>query len=345
MCNIAGYVGTEPAAPILIEMMRRQEGLNAGYYTGIATLHEGKIYYAKLTGDMEHLLEKTDAAHFPGNIGIIHSRTKSGGGDEWAHPFVGKNAAGEVMTAYVANGSAGCFSGRTPEYNALAEQLIAAGYPMNARLRLEEDRYQKLSDGTSVHMSDIMCQLILRNMDQGMAGAAAMESAFCEMPGEIVGLMLSLKETDRISWARINAPMQVGFSSHGAYLASAALGFLEDAGEPVILPACFSGSVYRNRVEINPFAEAPVKVAVLDACVRAEAYRVICEELKAGPKTFPELAKMIKPLFGEAESYPNYLAGYEVIYSLQKQGVLQISQKRVPGVFEGLKAPLFELSL
>ena len=41
MCNIAGYVGNKPAAPILLEMLRNQEGLAGGYYTGIATRHEG----------------------------------------------------------------------------------------------------------------------------------------------------------------------------------------------------------------------------------------------------------------------------------------------------------------
>ena len=45
MCNIAGYVGNQPAAPILLEMLRKQEGLAGGYYTGIATIHEGKMYY------------------------------------------------------------------------------------------------------------------------------------------------------------------------------------------------------------------------------------------------------------------------------------------------------------
>ena len=27
MCNIAGYVGTKQAAPILLEMMKKEEGL------------------------------------------------------------------------------------------------------------------------------------------------------------------------------------------------------------------------------------------------------------------------------------------------------------------------------
>ena len=48
MCNMAGYVGERKAAPILIDMLRAQEALNGGYYTGIATIYEGKIYYRKL---------------------------------------------------------------------------------------------------------------------------------------------------------------------------------------------------------------------------------------------------------------------------------------------------------
>ena len=65
MCNIAGYVGKKAAAPILIEMLRRQEGIDAGYYTGIATVHEGKIHYRKLCGDLNSLLKNTDAASLP----------------------------------------------------------------------------------------------------------------------------------------------------------------------------------------------------------------------------------------------------------------------------------------
>lgn len=74
MC-ILGYNGTKPAAPLLIEMLRRTEGMDAGCYTGIATLHEGKIHYRKLAGNLDRLLAETDAIELPGSIGIIHSRT------------------------------------------------------------------------------------------------------------------------------------------------------------------------------------------------------------------------------------------------------------------------------
>ena len=47
MCNIAGYIGNRQAAPILLEMLRRQQPYDGDMSTGIATLHEGKLYYKK----------------------------------------------------------------------------------------------------------------------------------------------------------------------------------------------------------------------------------------------------------------------------------------------------------
>ena len=108
MCNIAGYVGERRAAPILLEMLKREEGFEGGYSTGIATLHEGKIYYAKLVGDVDRLTSLTEAASLPGNIGIIHSRSGGREGAEWAHPFIAKKN-GEIVTAYIANGAQGFF--------------------------------------------------------------------------------------------------------------------------------------------------------------------------------------------------------------------------------------------
>ena len=235
MCNIAGYVGTRDAAPILIEMIKREEGFAGGYYSGIATIHEGRIYYAKLTGDFERLLDLTEAASLPGKIGIIHTRSKSGGGDEWSHPFLSQEGGtGDVDCAYVANGSAGVFGSMIGRSIQKAEQLIAEGYVMRSRDRFETD-YPTLSDGTCVHMSDLMCASIQKNIDGGMTPPSAMEEAFCELPGEIVGLLLHRATPEEIHWSRINMPMFLGFASHGAYLATSALAFPDDAGEEILL--------------------------------------------------------------------------------------------------------------
>lgn len=344
MCNIAGYVGTERAAPILIEMLRRQEGLNAGYYTGIATIHAGKIHYAKLTGDLDRLIAETNAAELPGTIGIIHGRTESGGGDAWSHPFLSFGADGAPSIAYVANGSAGIFAPRNEEFCRLAETLIAQGYAMSSQV-YDAQGYQTLSDGSSVHMSDVMCQLIRKNLDTGKTTEAAMTDAFCAMPSEIVGLLLSLAEPDCITWSRINMPMMIGFAPHGAYLASASLAFPDDAGEPQLLPACASGQVWRDRCSVVPYPAPPARVAPLNARIRSTAYEAVCDELGSGTKTFIDLIRRITPLFDEGDCFPRAALTYEVLYALKQQGRLKIDVRRVPGVVEGLEAPLFDLAL
>lgn len=344
MCNIAGYVGTRPAAPILIEMIRRQEGLAGGYYTGLATIHEGRIHYAKLTGDVDRLLAETNAASLPGTIGIIHSRSKAGGGDEWAHPFVDA-ASGEPTIAYVANGSLGCFAHRQAEYNAMSAALIDAGYPMLSRVRIDHGKYPRLPDGTTVHMSDAMCQLIARNIDRGHLPAEAMEAAYCEMPSELVGLLLSLAEPDCIAFTRINMPMNLAFAPHGAYLGSAALAFPDDCTEPQALPPCSTGRIWRARAEIAPYRQPPTQVAALDARVRGEAYAAVTAALAEAPKTASELGKLVRPLFGAGDCAPTALLVYDILDALRRQGRLVCETRRVPGAFAWLDAPKFDLGL
>lgn len=87
MCNIAGYVGTKKAAPILVEMLRKQEGWDAGYYTGIATIHEGEFFMEKGVGSLAMLLERKDVTKLPGNIGFIHGRSRAAEGDAYAHLY------------------------------------------------------------------------------------------------------------------------------------------------------------------------------------------------------------------------------------------------------------------
>lgn len=344
MCNIAGYVGEKAAAPILIEMLRRQEGLAAGYYSGIATIHEGKIYYAKLTGDVQRLQDLTEAARLPGTIGIIHGRSKSGGGDKWAHPFVHETDNG-VREAYVANGAAGCFAGGRQAANLLTQELLQQGYTMHSHEPVQIEGYPALSDGTGVHMSDSMCQLISRNIDRGMTPDTAIGEAYLQMPGEIVGLLLSLADPEGIAWSRINMPMMLGFCDHGAYLASSAMGIPTDSREPIALPPCASGMVYRDSFTVKPYPTLPARVAPVTARVRQQAYTKICEALSAAPQGVGELQDVICPLFAAADCVPMTLVVYDVLCSLEQEGRLKTECRRLPGAFEGLEAPKFFFSI
>ncbi len=342
MCNIAGYVGDRPAAPILIEMIRRQQGLNGGYYTGIATIHQGRLHYAKLAGDLDHLLENSEAMNLPGNIGIIHSRTRSGGGDGWAHPFIGKSL-GRPAIAYVANGSGGYFNALKPKFNALADDLFAEGYEMSVEDR-KYTNYNQLADGSPIHMSDLLCQDITRHIDEGISPVEAMGMGFCELPAEIVGLMLATATPDAITWSRLNMPMNLGFCPHGAYLASAAMAFPEDAGEPIELPACCSGTVTKDGYTALRFKNPPADVPPIDAKMRQEAYTFLCENLQE-PIGFSDLRRKVQTRFFKDQICPPAdLLIYSVLYSLQKEGRLQEQIERVP-FRDGLTAPKTYLSI
>ncbi|MBQ9777309.1 MAG: hypothetical protein IJW22_00140 [Clostridia bacterium] len=345
MCNIAGYVGERDAAPILIKMIKQQEGFNGGYYTGIATLHEGKLYYEKLTGDTDYLTSHTRAASLPGKIGIIHSRTRSGGGDEWAHPFVGMHGDAPFC-AYVANGGVGCYKGCAQEYNEMAQALLDEGYPLASQIQIDPPAYTQLRDGSSVHMSDVMCQMILRQMEKEPDPATAMANAFCEMPSEIVGLLLSLDAPDRIIYSRFNMPMSVAFAAHGAYLASSPLAFPADAREHALLMANSSGYVFRDRFTTLPMQAPPMPVAAITADLRARAYHAAIKTLKEKEMTYAEVSRLvISPLFEEEAPRPVAALTYDTLLALKKRGLLKERLEMREGVFPHLTAPKVMLSI
>ena len=330
MCNIAGYTGDMRAAPILIEMLKKQEGFAGGYYSGIATVHEGRIYHAKVVGDIETLLEKTNAYDLPGNTGIIHSRSNSGGGVCMAHPFIGCRG-GEETEAYVANGSPGDFGISDDQYNKLIRELMDANMAFSSG-----------AEG-AVHMSDVMCQLITKNISDGMNAEKAMEKAFCKMPNCIAGLLLSLTEPDKIFWARINRPMMLSFTKNGAYLATTAMAFGDDLGDVISLPSNSSGYVKKDGFHKVPFEKCPVEVKKITESIFEEAVKEVKKALSEGDMTFSKIEKTLKPLFGGGCT-PESLLGYEVLRYLKEKGEAEFIYDKVEGAAEGISAPRFKIT-
>ncbi len=89
MCGIVAYVGTEPAAPLLIEGLRRLE--YRGYDSaGLSTLHRGKIDTRKKLGRIDVLASLIRHQPIDGDIGISHTRWATHGipSDENSHPHL-----------------------------------------------------------------------------------------------------------------------------------------------------------------------------------------------------------------------------------------------------------------
>ena len=113
MCNIAGYSGKRNAAPILIEMLRRQQSFDGGLSVGVATIHEGKLHYRKVVGDVDTLLRETDAINLPGTIGIAHTRPAADA--KLPHPYISMDGRMALVT-----------NGNTPKnhYSYLTDNIL-----------------------------------------------------------------------------------------------------------------------------------------------------------------------------------------------------------------------------
>ena len=340
MCNIAGYIGTKEASPILFDMIKRQEGYAGGYYAGIAVLDNGKISCRKLTGKVEMLERDTDALALSGKLGIIHSRSNAGGPDAWAHPFVATRN-GEAVTAYAAVGSNGFFSSRRQEFDDIANELFSEGFEMSSGIHgIESEIYPTMPDGAKVHMSDVMCQLVFKYILEGNTGEAAMAKAFCRMPGEIIGLNVNKNEPDRITWAKISEALFVSFSEHGAYVSSSPEGFPEDAGDVHILPPNSSGCIFKDHYTVVPFEKAPCTVRGMDASIVKHCYDEILNILEAEQSLYPVWDKLKLTLSG-ADCYQISSLLYVVIEALKKEGKIALRTVEAEGAKEGVTAYQF----
>ena len=97
MCGIVGYTGTQQAAPILLEGLKKLE--YRGYDSaGIAILSGDAITVSKISGKVDKLVEKTEGGrNCPGTSGIGHTRWATHGepNETNAHPHVSANKTAE----------------------------------------------------------------------------------------------------------------------------------------------------------------------------------------------------------------------------------------------------------
>ena len=93
MCGIVGYVGTQQAAPILLEGLSRLE--YRGYDSaGVCVEQNGVLKVEKAKGRLQNLIAKTEnGALLPGTLGIGHTRWATHGepNDTNSHPHVSQN--------------------------------------------------------------------------------------------------------------------------------------------------------------------------------------------------------------------------------------------------------------
>ena len=123
MCGIVGFTGTEQAAPVLLEGLKKLE--YRGYDSaGLAVINGGEIDAVRASGRLENLCALTEnGAKVRGVCGVGHTRWATHGAptEQNAHPHVSNDGRFAVV-----------HNGIIENYAALREELIKKGYSFSS---------------------------------------------------------------------------------------------------------------------------------------------------------------------------------------------------------------------
>ena len=194
MCGIVGYVGTQQAAPLLLEGLRRLE--YRGYdSSGVAVCGPDGLAVQKAKGRLQALADLTrEGAALPGTTGIGHTRWATHGepNDVNAHPQVSESG----LFAVVHNGI-------IENYAILKKNLIEKGYTF----RSETD-------------TEVVAQLLDWYYRQCGDVFEAVTSMLSAVEGAYALGILCAAAPDRLIAARKDAPLLLGYGEGENFIAS-----------------------------------------------------------------------------------------------------------------------------
>ncbi len=339
MCNISSYIGNKNASPILIEMMKNQEGFAGGYYTGISTIYNGKIYCAKVLGGVNELLKNTNAINFPGNIGFIHSRSKSGGDESFAQPFLSNDENLSVCL----NGKQGEFK-KVDNYDNFSRLALSIGAKYQTMRPYKVGSYPLLDNGCSMHTSEAVCHLT-SYFNKNFKTSEALKEALEIYPAEFIALALNAKEDNFISFANYNMPMSVYKTKDEVFLSSFSI-CMPSNREFIIketLPPSSYGEIYIDKTNVNYF-KSPLPIEPITNELKLKAEEFILNLIKNTPLRVWDIAKKTETLFKNGVNQ-SFKLSYEVLNKLYSDNKVEIIKRIVDGADEakpfGIKAKEF----
>ncbi len=194
MCGIIGILGRQPAAPLLIEGLKRLA--YRGYDSaGVATLVNGHIDRRRAEGKLVNLEALLASSPLSGTVGIGHTRWATHGrpSEANAHP----HATDRVALVH---------NGIIENFQALRDELAADG----ARFETETD-------------SEVVAHLLTRELERQRTPEQAMELAMERLKGAFSLAVIFAGRADIMIGARRGAPLAVGFGEGEMYLGSDAL--------------------------------------------------------------------------------------------------------------------------
>jgi glucosamine--fructose-6-phosphate aminotransferase (isomerizing) len=191
MCGIIGYIGKDPAVPILIEGLKKLE--YRGYdSSGVAVLQNGKFEVRRAVGKLQNLEALLRGETLTGRIGVGHVRWATHGrpSEENAHP----HRAGSVVVVH---------NGIIENYTALKKELSAQGRTFQSETDTE----------VIAHLIDSIAQ-------KGGALDQAVREAAARLQGAYAIAVIDERNPDVVVGARKGSPLVVGLGQGEFFIAS-----------------------------------------------------------------------------------------------------------------------------
>jgi glucosamine--fructose-6-phosphate aminotransferase (isomerizing) len=192
MCGIVGYIGERPAAPLLLDALKRLE--YRGYDSaGIATISNG-LHVKKDKGKIDEIHGKLNLADMPGTAGIGHTRWATHGVPSQANAHPHLDEARRVAVVH---------NGIIENYVELRKFLIKKGY----KFRSETD-------------TEVVPNLIDYFIKKGKKFEEAVRMATKRLKGSYALAIAFTEEPDKIIAVRKESPLILGLGKDETFLAS-----------------------------------------------------------------------------------------------------------------------------
>jgi glucosamine--fructose-6-phosphate aminotransferase (isomerizing) len=191
MCGIVGIIGNRPAAPLLLDALKRLE--YRGYDSaGIATLVEGEIHRCRAPGKLVNLADRLAREPLGGTTGIGHTRWATHGApvEANAHP----HATGSVAVVH---------NGIIENFAAIRAELLESGH----RFASETD-------------TEVVAVLVTDLLARGHSPREAVAAALKRLHGAFAVALLFRHHPELLICARRGAPVAIGFGEGEMFVGS-----------------------------------------------------------------------------------------------------------------------------
>jgi glucosamine--fructose-6-phosphate aminotransferase (isomerizing) len=235
MCGIVGYVGAQPALPILIEGLSKLE--YRGYDSaGVAVIHDGKTQVDKSVGRLVNLEAKMKGTVSLGQIGIGHTRWATHGrpSDVNSHPHT--DCSGKFVVIH---------NGIIENYVQLKEVLQQHGHVFHSDTDTEVIPHLI----ESYYKGDLVAAV--RQVAKMLRGAYAL-AVMCQ------------DEPDKIVAVKEASPLVIGLGEGENFLASDIPAILKHTRRVIALEEGQMAVLTREGVELTTIAGEPLEAKVID---------------------------------------------------------------------------------